>query len=119
MLLFARMARLSHRLGRRSHNSAVAHIRRLSTNILARPATLPGRGSSGRILSEHNYQFPLVSAVIGALLVGKWIAAQIVGSRLRLSCGRPHDDVVGHVVAGGGDSRPCYGNGRIEMYAES
>jgi Kef-type K+ transport system membrane component KefB len=48
--------------------------------------------------------FPLVSAVIGALLVGKWIAATNCGSRLWLYSSRADDDVVAHVAAGGGDT---------------
>ena len=50
--------------------------------------------------------FPLASAVIGALLVGEWIAAQTVGRAFACTpaSSRAHDDVVAHVAAGGGDT---------------
>ena len=61
MLLFARMDRLSHRLGRRSHNSAVAQYQKVidkhfsKTGDLAWTGTAGGEGeqiATGRIRGE-------------------------------------------------------------------
>ena len=48
--------------------------------------------------------FPLVSAVIGALLRRQVDSSTNCGSRLHLYSSRAHDDVVTYVAAGGGDT---------------
>ena len=49
--------------------------------------------------------FPLASAVIDALLVGRWITAQTVGCAFAYSPVARLTMVVTHVAAGGGDTR--------------
>ena len=44
MLLFARMARLSHRLGRRSHNSAVAQYQKIIDKHFSKTGDLAWTG---------------------------------------------------------------------------
>ena len=57
MLLFARMARLSHHLGRRSHNSAVAQYQKVIDKHFSRTGDLAWTGQqdlcTGRQLGGH------------------------------------------------------------------
>jgi hypothetical protein len=47
MLLFARMDRLSHRLGRRSHNSAVAQYQKVIDKHFSKTGDLAWTGTAG------------------------------------------------------------------------
>jgi hypothetical protein len=51
MLLVARMARLSHRLGRRSHNSAVAQYQKVIDKHFSKTGDLAWTGQQARICS--------------------------------------------------------------------
>jgi hypothetical protein len=54
MLLFARMARLSHRLGRRSHNSAVAQYQKVIDKHFSNTGDLAWTGQQAARIVAHS-----------------------------------------------------------------
>jgi hypothetical protein len=83
MLLFARMARLSHLLGRRSHNSAVAQYQKVIDKHFSKTGDLAWTGQQAARIVAHDCRRKRRDEEVLAqclarhqLIKGQWIGFQ-------------------------------------------